>query len=102
MAYPYSNASSLSSLVGGESAMMEDRVTDIPQVHDALSQASSLAARMEAIVGRLIGFEPEAVSGDRAKAGPDGVLPQLAFHARETLYDIAKARAALDRLESKL
>lgn len=96
MAYPHAN-----SIIGGESSL-SSKMSDAQIAHNTLSEARALSVQVVDMVGRLVGYEPEGEIGGVGVAEPDGMLPQLASNAKSTSYHIAKALAALNRLESKL
>lgn len=73
----------------------------VEATHDALERASSLAVRVQILVGRITG-NPTSDGCSSAKDTPSGVLPSLHRKANETMDEIGNAMRAIDELENEL
>lgn len=76
-----------------------ERQTDFSAVEDALSDANTLASRVEALVECLLGSMPSAESDGTPSDSPSGVLPIMAQRASYTRDRIGHAMIALDCIE---
>lgn len=75
--------------------------TAIGTANSTLEDAIGLSSRVQDIVGRLIGFVPEAESKNASPVN-DGILLYLRDYAESARSRIQQAHAALDRLEKAL
>lgn len=75
----------------------------VEHARNVMDAASSLSARVNVLVSRLMGPQPEEACTDagRPTHGP-GIFPSLHDVSDETGYAIRKANEALDRLEKEL
>lgn len=89
--------------IGPDSAYPEARhKSAVNDVHETLSGARELAARVESIVDRLVGPVPAAGSNADAQEPPYSVFDLLRDDSRATSARIATAHEALNRLEEAL
>ena len=74
----------------------------ISRVEAALRAAAGLATRVEAMQVKMFGPEPCATGSVVLAQKSDGVIQALLAQAGDTSDDIARAHAALDRIERVL
>lgn len=74
----------------------------ISRVEVALRAATGLATRVEAMQVKMFGPEPCATGSVVLAQKSDGVIQALLAQAGDTSDDIARAHAALDRIERVL
>lgn len=83
-------------------APRQTRSTHFDTVEDALSFASTVASRIEAMADAMLGCEPCAATSQGGIEAPSGVLPRMAASAQYTRGRLDDAMAALDRIEKAL
>lgn len=72
--------------------------TDIDDISGLIADAVALSAKVQTLVGAIIGCGKGEARGTEAKPTPSGVLSQLGDRARYACNEVASAEEELERL----